>query len=166
MVLLTYCLACKYGDHERHTEVIQAAPEGMLGGSRCKCQGECKHFAKHFAPPVGPYSRARELYEGAVSDAARTLADDNERLREENARLHIEVERRKDAKMQARRLLDQRGADAADAEDEIQTLRKVLDGIANLASFGVSAEPGDSAALAGMLGTISRVVNEANRSVR
>jgi hypothetical protein len=163
MVLLTYCLACKYGDHERHTEVIQAAPEGMLGGSRCKCQGECKHFAPR-EQGIGPVLESFDMI--AREEALRAAEKENERLREENARLHVEVERQKDAKAQARRLLDQRGADAADAEDEVQTLRKVLDGIANLASFGVSAEPGDSGALAGMLGTISRVVSEANRSVR
>jgi hypothetical protein len=29
------------GDHKRHREVVQAVPEGMIGGAVCKCKGEC-----------------------------------------------------------------------------------------------------------------------------
>lgn len=40
MVLLTYCVACKHGFHDS-CQGGQAAPEGMLGGWRCRCKGEC-----------------------------------------------------------------------------------------------------------------------------
>jgi hypothetical protein len=46
MVLLTYCIPCQHGDHDGHYEVIQAVPEGMLGGQRCPCRGECIERAK------------------------------------------------------------------------------------------------------------------------
>lgn len=35
------CLPCQYGDHAGHHEVVQAAPEGGVGGARCPCRGEC-----------------------------------------------------------------------------------------------------------------------------
>ena len=38
---LGYCIACQHGRHERHREVIQAVPEGMMGGAKCRCEGEC-----------------------------------------------------------------------------------------------------------------------------
>ena len=41
MTYLTICDACQDGDHSRHYRVVQAVPEGMLGGSVCRCQGEC-----------------------------------------------------------------------------------------------------------------------------
>lgn len=41
MVELTECIPCQYGDHEHHQEVVQAVPEGMMGGARCPCTGEC-----------------------------------------------------------------------------------------------------------------------------
>ncbi len=41
MVALTLCIPCQYGDHEHHHEVVQVAPEGMLGGARCPCEGDC-----------------------------------------------------------------------------------------------------------------------------
>lgn len=37
----TICNACQDGDHKRHHRVVQAVPEGMLGGSVCVCGGEC-----------------------------------------------------------------------------------------------------------------------------
>ena len=42
MAYLTYCNACCDGDHDNHREVVQAVPEGMVGGAICKCQGECR----------------------------------------------------------------------------------------------------------------------------
>ena len=41
MVEIIYCIACQYGRHEDHTEVIQTVPDGMLGGMVCPCRGEC-----------------------------------------------------------------------------------------------------------------------------
>jgi hypothetical protein len=38
----TICHACEDGDHKRHQRVVQAVSPGMLGGSVCVCQGECK----------------------------------------------------------------------------------------------------------------------------
>jgi len=50
MVLLTYCIPCQHGDHEHHHEVVQAVPEGMLGGVKCRCKGEC--VERHTANPL------------------------------------------------------------------------------------------------------------------
>jgi hypothetical protein len=41
MSLLTICTPCQMGDHKRHHRVVQAAPEGGVGGSVCTCEGEC-----------------------------------------------------------------------------------------------------------------------------
>lgn len=41
MTLNTICNACRGVDHANHSEVVQAVPEGMLGGSKCTCDGEC-----------------------------------------------------------------------------------------------------------------------------
>jgi hypothetical protein len=41
MVLLTICSACRGGRHAEHHRVIQAVPEGMIGGTACRCEGEC-----------------------------------------------------------------------------------------------------------------------------
>ncbi len=35
-MLWTYCIPC-----ERHHEVIQHAPPGVMGGAKCRCKGEC-----------------------------------------------------------------------------------------------------------------------------
>lgn len=40
-MLLTYCIPCQHGHHERHHEIVQAVPEGVMGGARCRCGGEC-----------------------------------------------------------------------------------------------------------------------------
>lgn len=36
------CLPCQYGDHDGHYEVVQAVPEGVMGGAVCLCKGECR----------------------------------------------------------------------------------------------------------------------------
>lgn len=41
MVLLRPCWACQRGNHDEHTETVQAAPPGLLGGVECPCMGEC-----------------------------------------------------------------------------------------------------------------------------
>ena len=52
------CLGCKLGDHSRHNEVVKSAPEGVLGGVRCFCKGECQGKPdRRFALPKPP-SRA------------------------------------------------------------------------------------------------------------
>jgi len=37
----TICTPCQMGEHQRHHRVVQAVPEGMMGGSVCTCKGEC-----------------------------------------------------------------------------------------------------------------------------
>lgn len=41
MAYLTLCNGCADGEHDRHNHVVQAVPEGMLGGGFCPCKGEC-----------------------------------------------------------------------------------------------------------------------------
>lgn len=41
MARLSECDACAMGDHSRHYRVVEAVPEGMLGGAVCPCRGEC-----------------------------------------------------------------------------------------------------------------------------
>lgn len=41
MVCLRDCIPCQDGNHDRHYEVTQAVPEGMIGGARCPCTGDC-----------------------------------------------------------------------------------------------------------------------------
>lgn len=36
------CIPCQYGDHDGHVDVPSPAPEGMMGGWRCDCKGECR----------------------------------------------------------------------------------------------------------------------------
>lgn len=52
MVLLHPCQACEMGEHDKHHEVIQAAPPGMLGGAACPCKGEC--VDGRYCPPEFP----------------------------------------------------------------------------------------------------------------
>lgn len=40
-MLLTYCIACQHGSHDA-CQGGQNPPEGMLGGWRCRCEGECR----------------------------------------------------------------------------------------------------------------------------
>lgn len=42
MVMLVLCAACREGCHAEHHEVVQAVPEGMIGGCACPCTGECQ----------------------------------------------------------------------------------------------------------------------------
>ena len=57
MVALTYCLACQHGEHDR-CHGGQAAPEGMIGGWRCRCEGECVERAIKSQEPGGVFVRA------------------------------------------------------------------------------------------------------------
>jgi len=41
------------GEHDRHYRVVQAVPEGMMGGAICDCKGECRD--------VTPEERASRL---------------------------------------------------------------------------------------------------------
>lgn len=52
MVMIGDCISCQYGDHEGHTEVTQAVPEGMLGGGRCECKGDCGERNANLHPPI------------------------------------------------------------------------------------------------------------------
>lgn len=42
MALYIDCIPCQYGQHEHHYRVVQAVPEGMMGGAVCVCEGECE----------------------------------------------------------------------------------------------------------------------------
>lgn len=49
MVLLTYCIPCQHGMRDACLHG-QPAPEGMLGGWRCRCEGECVERYRPFLP--------------------------------------------------------------------------------------------------------------------
>lgn len=53
MTLITECIPCQYGDHDHHHRVVQAVPEGVMGGAICVCEGECRDREQP-APRVGP----------------------------------------------------------------------------------------------------------------
>jgi hypothetical protein len=70
MALITDCLACQYGDHDHHSEIIQAVPEGMLGGAMCGCNGECRDRPQ---PPVeyidgGPLPRSLREFDTLIAE--------------------------------------------------------------------------------------------------
>lgn len=39
------CIPCQFGNHDAHHEVMQAVPEGVMGGAICTCKGECRENA-------------------------------------------------------------------------------------------------------------------------
>jgi hypothetical protein len=41
-VLIVTCIPCHVGAHEEHYEVVQPVSEGVLGGAKCLCKGECR----------------------------------------------------------------------------------------------------------------------------
>lgn len=41
MSTLAKCPACGMGEHDRHIEHWDKAPEGVLGGAHCPCNGDC-----------------------------------------------------------------------------------------------------------------------------
>jgi hypothetical protein len=41
MTLRVLCSACQFGRHAEHQRVVQAVPEGMMGGAMCPCTGDC-----------------------------------------------------------------------------------------------------------------------------
>ena len=41
MVMLTDCPACQHGRHDDHVKDWSRAPEGVMGGYACPCEGEC-----------------------------------------------------------------------------------------------------------------------------
>jgi hypothetical protein len=67
MVLLTKCHACRRGDHEHHSEVIQAALPGMIGGMRCPCKGECVER--------GPGPEAKKIAADVIDSEGRIKLD-------------------------------------------------------------------------------------------
>lgn len=42
MSVLAECPACEMGEHDKHVEHWQKAPDGVLGGAHCPCGGGCK----------------------------------------------------------------------------------------------------------------------------
>lgn len=64
MVLLGICGDCQYGNHDDHRRVIQAAPEGMLGGSACRCEGECtdgRYIPQQFKALKAAFARGEDI---------------------------------------------------------------------------------------------------------
>jgi hypothetical protein len=43
------CIPCQYGAHDEHIEWPERAAEGVMGGWRCPCKGECRDRASHLA---------------------------------------------------------------------------------------------------------------------
>jgi hypothetical protein len=41
MVMIGDCIACQYGQHDGHHKIVQAVPDGVIGGIRCECKGDC-----------------------------------------------------------------------------------------------------------------------------
>lgn len=62
MVLLTYCIPCRGGNHDRCHGVMQAVPKGMMGGARCRCEGECRTSR---AEPLETQEAAEAYFETA-----------------------------------------------------------------------------------------------------
>jgi hypothetical protein len=54
-VRITECIACQAGDHDGHEEVVQAVPEGVMGGAKCLCRGECQ------GRPSGAFAEIAEI---------------------------------------------------------------------------------------------------------
>lgn len=54
MVALHLCSACRFGRHEDHVKAFAPAPEGMMGGFECPCQGDCDTYVTVPAgsPPI------------------------------------------------------------------------------------------------------------------
>lgn len=46
------CGPCQMGEHDRHYRVVQAVPEGMLGGVVCMCEGECVERGPRHDPQI------------------------------------------------------------------------------------------------------------------
>jgi hypothetical protein len=42
MAIKTICVGCQDGEHSRHQRIVQAPPEGGVGGAICDCEGECR----------------------------------------------------------------------------------------------------------------------------
>ena len=55
MVLLHDCIPCQYGHHEEHQDVPGPVAEGIIGGWRCPCTGDCVERNK------GRYSEVIEV---------------------------------------------------------------------------------------------------------
>ena len=63
------CSGCQMGNHKRHRRVVQAVPEGMIGGVVCPCKGECKDKTwEDMARSIGAYDLlVRTRRSGTVS---------------------------------------------------------------------------------------------------
>ncbi len=48
MVYIGRCIPCQYGQHSEHHDVIEAVPEGVMGGAICDCKGTC---VDEYVPP-------------------------------------------------------------------------------------------------------------------
>jgi hypothetical protein len=55
---ITECPPCQMGDHKHHHEVVQAVSEGMMGGSRCLCKGECVERGPRPDPAMDAVAKA------------------------------------------------------------------------------------------------------------
>jgi hypothetical protein len=59
------CLPCQFGRHDEHYEVIQAVPEGVMGGAVCGCKGECRN------QPVEQVEKALEALSAHYAEESR-----------------------------------------------------------------------------------------------
>lgn len=67
MVRIGMCTSCQHGDHEGHQRVVQAAPEGMMGGVVCGCKGECQGKpARHVQRQMDVIARAMRTRRDAI----------------------------------------------------------------------------------------------------
>lgn len=52
MSALVECIGCEQARHEEHRGVVQAAPEGGVGGATCPCRGECVDHGDRLAESI------------------------------------------------------------------------------------------------------------------
>lgn len=69
-MLLTQCIPCQNGHHEKHIEILGIPPKGMIGGSKCPCKGECKFSPSRIDNSIGKdksLARALGLAESLIT---------------------------------------------------------------------------------------------------
>ncbi len=60
------CIACRFGRHDGHVEVVRSVPRGMMGGHICLCKGDCAERRKvsHIEKQVAELVRLADSTEG------------------------------------------------------------------------------------------------------
>jgi hypothetical protein len=72
-MLETVCTSCEFGEHDR-CQGGQAAPEGVLGGWRCRCEGECVD-GRYVSPQFEATTQAIREGLRKVAEMSAPLAD-------------------------------------------------------------------------------------------